>query len=195
MKEKPKILDRRLAAQTRIFRVEQLDLEFANGNRRTFERILGGRGSVLVVPLRDVDTLLLTREYAAGLDRYELGFPKGIVEPQEDPLEAANRELTEELGCAARDLHLVHTVSLAPGYIQHSTHIVLARDLYERHAEGDEPEPIEVVPWPLGDPDALLARDDFSEARSIAALYLVRRFLGRELGNSAIDGAAADPVE
>jgi ADP-ribose diphosphatase len=195
MKQKPKILDRRLAAQTRIFRVEQIDLEFANGNRRTFERILGGRGSVLVVPLRGADTLLLTREYAAGLDRYELGFPKGIVEPREDPLEAANRELAEEVGCAARDLRLVQTVSLAPGYIQHFTHIVLARDLYERHAEGDEPEPIEVVPWPLGDLDALLAREDFSEARSIAALYLVRRFLRRELGNSAIDGAVADPVE
>jgi len=192
MKQKPKILDRRLAAKTRIFRIEQIDLEFANGSRRCFERILGGSASVLVVPLRDADTLLLSREYAAGLDRYELGFPKGIVEPREDPLEAANRELAEEVGCAARDLRLIHTVSLAPGYIQHFTHIVLARDLYERRADGDEPEPIEVVPWPMDDLHGLLARNDFSEARSIAALWLVRRFLRCELGNSVMDGAGDD---
>lgn len=175
----PKVLERRLAAQTRIFRVEQVDLAFSNGNRRCFERIVGGRGSVLVVPMPDARTLLLAREYAAGTDRYELGFPKGIVEPGEDPLEAAGREIREELGFGARDLRLVHKVSLAPGYIQHETHLVLARDLYREPAQGDEPEPIEVVPWDLDALDALLERDDFTEARSIAALFLIKRFLGR----------------
>jgi len=193
MAAKPKILGRRMAAETRIFRIEQLDLEFANGNRRCFERILGGRGSVLVVPMPDPGIVLLTREYAAGTESYELGLPKGIVEAGEDPLAAAQREIQEEVGFGARDLRLLRTVSLAPAYIQHVTHIVLARDLFPQRAEGDEPEPIEVLPWGLDDLDALLARSDFSEARSIAALFLVRRFL--ELGNSSIDGRPIDSVE
>ncbi len=137
---------------------------------------------MLVVPMPDARTLLLAREYAAGTDRYELGFPKGIVEPGEDLLEAAGREIREEIGCGARDLRLLHKVSLAPGYIQHETHLVLARDLYRERAQGDEPEPIEVVPWDLGKLDALLERDDFTEARSIAALFLIKRFLGRGEG-------------
>jgi len=174
---KPKILERRLTAETGIFRVEQLDLEFANGSRRRFERILGGRGSVLIVSMPDARTVLLTREYAAGTDRYELGLPKGIIELGEDPLKAAQREIQEEVGYGAHDLRLIRTLSLAPGYIQHLTHIVLARALFPRRVEGDEPEPIEVVPWHLDDLDALLERDDFSEARSIAALFLVRRYL------------------
>jgi ADP-ribose diphosphatase len=176
MKTKPRILSRHIAARTRIFQVEALDLEFTNGQRRQYERILSARGSVMVVPLQG-DTLLLTREYAAGFDRYELGFPKGVVDPQEDPADAANRELQEEIGFAARRIDHLQTVSLAPGYIQHVTHIHLARDLYEKHAEGDEPEPVELVPWPLGEADALLARPDFTEARAIAAIWLVRRFL------------------
>jgi ADP-ribose diphosphatase len=182
MAAKPKTLERKLVAQTRIFRVEQVNLEFSNGNRRCFERILGERGSVLIVPMQDAHTLLLVREYGAGTDRYEMGFPKGIVEPGEDPLEAAGREIREEIGRGARDLRLLHRVSLAPGYIQHQTHIVLARSLFPEVAEGDEPEPIEVVPWRLDDLDTLLARDDFTEARSIAALFLVRSFLDREQG-------------
>jgi ADP-ribose diphosphatase len=190
MGEKPKVLGRRLVAETRVFRVEEVELEFANGNHRRFERIPGGRASVLVVPLLDPGTVLLIREYAAGSDRYELGLAKGIVEPGEDPLTAAQREMQEEVGFGARDLRLVHTVSLAPGYIEHRTHIVLARDLFPQRAEGDEPEPIEVVPWPLDDMEGLLERPDFSEARSIAALYLVRRFLERESGKSSIDQAA-----
>jgi len=165
-----------LVAQTRIFRVEQVDLAFSNGNRRCFERIIGGRESVLVVPLLDARTLLLAREYATGTDRYELGFPKGIVESGEDPLEAAGREIREEIGFGARDLRVIRKVSVAPGYIQHETHLVLARDLYREQAQGDEPEPIQVVSWDLDELDALLERDDFTEARSIAALFLINHY-------------------
>jgi ADP-ribose diphosphatase len=128
----------------------------------------------------DPDTLLLIREYAAGTDRYELGLAKGLMEPGEDPVTAAQREMREEIGFGARDIRTVHTVSLAPGYIQHSTHIVLARDLFPERSQGDEPEPVEVVSWPLRDLDGLLERSDFTEARSIAALYLVRRYLRQE---------------
>jgi len=182
MKTKPRILSRRIAAKTRFFEVEAMDLEFGNGNRRRYERILGGhRGSVMVVPLYE-DRLLLTREYAAGFHRYELGFPKGSVDPGEQPGEAANRELQEEVGFAARRLDHIQTVSLAPGYIQHVTHIHLARDLYEQRALGDEPEPVEVFAWPLAAAEELLSRPDFSEARAIAALWLVRRFLEAEAG-------------
>jgi ADP-ribose diphosphatase len=119
------------------------------------------------------------------MDRYELGLPKGVVDVGEDPLAAAHRELREEIGMGARELHLIHSLSLAPGYIKHTSHLVLARDLYPDAAEGDEPEPIEVVPWPLAGLDALLAREDFTEARSIAALFLARRWLASQPGGAA----------
>jgi ADP-ribose diphosphatase len=185
VRRKPEVIARRIAAATRVFRVEALELVFANGARRSYERILGGPPSVMVLPMRDPATVLLTREYAAGTDRYELGLPKGIAEPGEDPLAAANRELREEVGCAARELRLLRTLSLVPGYIQHETHLILARDLYRDPADGDEPEPLEVVPWPLADLDGLLSREDFTEARCIAALFLLRRFLDDEQGAAA----------
>lgn len=175
--QRPKVLSRRQVAQSQVFQIEQVDLLFANGTRRTFERIPGGGDSVLILPMRGADTLLLIREYGAGTDRYELGLPKGIIEPGEDVLAAANREIREEVGYAARDLRLIHRLSLVPGYIGHHTQVVLARDLYPSPLPGDEPEPIEVVPWLLSDLDALLRRDDFDEARSVAALLLLERYL------------------
>ena len=192
MSPRPKVLARRVVARSRLFSVEEVDLEFPNGSRRTFERIPGGTDSVVIVPLLDAQTLLLIREYGAGSDRYELGLPKGIMEPGEDALAAANREIQEEIGYAARDLRLIHRVSLVPGYIGHHSLIVLARDLYPSRLPGDEPEPIEVVPWRLDDLDALLAREDFDEARSIAALFITERFLAGEAApESAPDPAAA----
>jgi len=52
--------------------------------------------------------------------------------------------------------------------------LVLARDLYPSQLEGDEPEPLEVVRWPLARIDELLQRDDFIEAYAFAALILLR---------------------
>ena len=62
----------------------------------------------------------------------------------------------------------------------HVTHIVLARDLYPEKLQGDEPEELEVVPWPITDLRALTAREDCTEGRPIAALYIARDFLEAE---------------
>ncbi len=163
------------------YRLEKLDLEFGNGERRLFERLRGrGHGAVAVVPLLDDDTVILVREYAAGLHRYELGLVKGRIDAGETAIEAADRELKEEAGYGARRLDVVRTLTLAPVYMSHVTTVVLARDLYPERLPGDEPEELEVVPWPLDAIDALSLLDDFSEGRSIAALFAAREFLRRQ---------------
>jgi len=182
MPDKPEILSKTLVAQSRLFSVERLHLRFANGVETEYERLRGSSvGAVLVVPLLDDDTLLLVREYGAGTERYELGFPKGRVEPGEILEQAANRELKEEVGHGAERIDRLHSLSIAPGYLGHTTHVLLARELYQQRLPGDEPEEIEVVPWRLSNLAQLLHQPDFSEARSIAALYLTRDFLQAEL--------------
>ena len=174
-KKKPEILGIRTVARSRLFQVEEVDLRFANGTEVRYERLRSsGRGAVLVVPMLDEDTVLLIREYAAGVDRYELGLPKGLMEAGEEITEAANREMMEEVGFGARQLRHITSLSVAPGYLGHTTHVVLAEALYPRSLPGDEPEEIEVVPWRLSRLHELLLRDDFTEARSIAALFMVR---------------------
>lgn len=178
MREKPRILNTETLARTRLFHIEQLDLRFSNGVVASYERLKSGsNGAVLVVPVVDGDTVLLIREYAAGVHRYELALPKGRVEEGETLMDAANRELMEEVGYGARSLSKISSLTLAPGYVGHVTHLVLAEDLYEQRLEGDEPEEIEVVPWRLDDIDALLECEDCTEARSIAALFMVRDLL------------------
>ena len=57
--------------------------------------------------------------------------------------------------------------------------LVLARDLYPEKLPGDEPEEMEVVPWKLAELDQLMLREDFSEGRSLAALFIAREWLGK----------------
>lgn len=181
MRKKPEIVATETVARTRLFHVEQLDLKFSNGVKVQYERLKSNSGgAVLVVPMLDDDTVMLIREYAAGVHRYELGLPKGRIEPGEDLLAAANRELMEEIGYGANQLEHLTAFTLAPGYLGHHTQVILARDLYLQSCDGDEPEELEVVPWSLSNLPELLLRDDVTEARSIAALYMVRDLLGNK---------------
>lgn len=165
-------------AKSKLFTVEQLDLSFSNGEQRQYERIKGGgRGAVLVVPVTEQREFILVREYCAGTHDYQLGFPKGLIDPGETPEQAGDRELKEEAGFGANALNLLKKVSLAPSYFNAHMSILLAQDLYPAKLEGDEPEPLEVVTWPTSQWRSLLSQPDFTEARSVAALMLALDWL------------------
>ncbi|WP_404341506.1 ADP compounds hydrolase NudE [Pseudoalteromonas mariniglutinosa] len=174
----PQILSNDVIAKSRLFTVESLELKFSNNELRQYERIRGGgRGAVMIVPLTSDHELLLVREYCAGTNDYQLGFPKGLIDPGETPEQAANRELKEEVGFGAEHFVPLKTVSMAPAYFNATMHILYAEQLYPQTLPGDEPEPLVLVKWPLADWQRLLLQDDFTEARSVAALLLLTKYL------------------
>lgn len=58
-----------------------------------------------IVPITTADEFLLVRGYKHGLGRVTLSTPAGLLEPGEDPLAAAQRELREETGHEAPVWH------------------------------------------------------------------------------------------
>lgn len=171
----PEILDVRLAAKTAVFEVQAVDLRFANGEERTYERLTPARKpSVMVLPIEN-NELIMIREYAVGSERYELGCVKGLIDVGETPLQAANRELQEEIGCGARELDLLRALYTSPSHMFGMMHVFVARDLYAASLQGDEPEPLEQVRVPLSQLDDLINDNEFGDARTLAALMLLQR--------------------
>jgi ADP-ribose diphosphatase len=179
----PEILSVRTAARSRLFHIEAVKLRFANGNEREYERVAASAapGAVVIVPLLDRRNILLVREYAVGLERYELGLPMGLIQGSESTLQAANRELMEETGCAAGKLTRLHTLALAPGILGYRMDVVLATELLPARLQGDEPEPLETVHWPIDRLDELAVNGMISDARTLAALFVARGAVARDV--------------
>ena len=120
----PKILAREEVARSALFRIEALELEFSNGVQRRYERLPNtGHQAVMLIPLTEGGEVLLIREYMAGFHDYRLTLPKGSVDPGESLLEAAQRELREEVGMRAETLTPLKTLSVAPGHMLSLIHI------------------------------------------------------------------------
>lgn len=174
MPEKPKCRAVKKVATSPLFCIEQLDLQFSNGAERLFERIVPAResvGSVLIIPMLDARDFLLVKEYASGINEYVLGFPKGGIDAGENPLEAANRELQEEVGYKAGRLTDLGLVSTSPSYMSSQIHIILAQDLEPSALEGDEPEPPQIMSGSLDRLNELFEDPSFQDARCMAALW------------------------
>ena len=178
MTKKPKVLGSQVVASSRLFSVEAVDLEFSNGQQVSFERIMGGKdGIVMVMAINTRQELILIKEYATGVDRYELGFVKGKVDPGEAPEVSAQRELKEEIGFGAERITFLREIRINPGYSNFRTFIYLAEGLFEETLQGDEIEPLEQVTWPLAEIDKLHQHEELTDVRTLYGLYLLKEHL------------------
>jgi ADP-ribose diphosphatase len=168
----PKILKQKSIFKSKLFDIKQADIEF-NGITMKYEIISGtGSGAVMVVPFIENDIIFI-KEYAAAIDDYMITFPKGKIDKGETIEEAANRELQEEVGYKSKEIKLIKKLYLAPGYIDHMTYVMVAKDLSVSSLSGDEPEELEVIRVHRDDVINFLDKNEIIDSRVHAALNII----------------------
>ena len=115
-------------------------------------------GAACVVAHDDTHLYLVRQPREVLGDPDFLEIPAGRLDQQgESPLEAAKRELAEEVGKAAARWDRITSYVSSAGISDEVIHVFHATGLSDRHAESDENERIEIVRWPLDDIDGALA--------------------------------------
>jgi len=102
-------------------------------------------GAVMVVPMLDDGRLVLERQYRHPIQQVLIEFPAGKVDPGEDRLVCAQRELLEETGYTAREWARAGELALAVGYSDEFIDIFFARGLTLTRPQLDEGEFVEVI--------------------------------------------------
>jgi ADP-ribose pyrophosphatase len=106
-----------------------------------------------------------------------LELPAGKLDVEgEEPLEAARRELAEEIGKGANEWRSIKTFWTSPGLLDEEMHLFLATDLFDRHAEAEEDERIEIERIPLTDLDSVIER--CRDAKSLVGLLWLKAYGG-----------------
>jgi ADP-ribose pyrophosphatase len=158
----------------RLIGVRVDDVELADGRRSTRE-IVEHPGAAVIVAW-DGERVATVRQWRHPTGGELLELPAGTLDPGEEPLATATRELAEECGLAAGTWIEGPRFYTAPGFCTELIHAFLATDLVEAASIGDEDEEIERG-W-LTLQDALAAIDDgrIMDAKTIAGIgWLARR--------------------
>lgn len=143
----------------------------------TFARdVVTHRGAVAVLAVDDNGLIGLIRQYRAPFDRYVLEIPAGTLDvPDEQPRDAAQRELLEELGCEATSWTLLGRFMVSPGWTDQVMIIYEARGLSvgTRSPEGPEESSSEVL-WRSADElRAELQAEGVADSTLVLALHRV----------------------
>lgn len=145
----------------------------ADGEEVTRENV-AHPGAVAIVPIDREYVWLIRQPREIVGERALLEIPAGKLDRDgEDPLEAAERELAEEIGKAAGRYELLKTIYTSPGFTDERIEIYLATELRDvERPPVEEDERIEVVAWPLKRLDDAIAA--CSDAKSLVGLLLLR---------------------
>jgi ADP-ribose pyrophosphatase len=129
-------------------------------------------GAVLIVAQRPDGRLLLVRQFRYALGRAVLEMPAGRIEPQEDLLDCARRELIEETGYAAGEWRHLGTIHPCVGYSDERIEVFLARSLTEVGARPDDDEFLEPLSLGVGEVEAAARDGRITDAKTLCALFL-----------------------
>ena len=155
------------------------EVEDTPGNIRKREIVSHPGGSV-VVPLFDNGDVILVRQYRYPHKKFILELPAGKLEPNEDPLDAAKRELQEETGYTADNYEKLTAMFTTPGFCNEVLHIYLATGLKKSELgqnldEGEQSLTVEYIP--LSTVVEMIVRGEIGDSKTIAGILLTERKL------------------
>jgi ADP-ribose pyrophosphatase len=158
------------------FDVSKVYVKLPDGRERGYDLVEHG-DSVTIVPVSSDGLLYFVTQHRIGAGQELLELPAGVLDKNEKPIVAANRELQEEIGKAAGELQELGGFYLAPGYTNEYMLVYLAKDLFESPLDPDDDEFLQIVTMPVVEAYQKAYSGEISDGKTLASLLLAKPFL------------------
>lgn len=137
-------------------------------------------GAVVILPVFDDGSILLERQFRYPLKQVFIEFPAGKIDPNEDPLECAKRELQEETGYTAVNWEFVCTIHNAIAYSDEHLDIFMARGLVAGDSQLDDGEFLETFKATLPDLLAWVREGKITDVKTVIGTFWLDKMLNNE---------------
>jgi len=155
--------------QGKIISLQVDDVRLPNGETATRE-IVKHPGAVAVLAIHE-GKMVVVEQYRKPLEKSQVEIPAGKLDPGENPLEAAHRELQEETGYTCPSIKLISSFYTSPGFADELIHLYYADELTAGIEKPDDDEFLECVSITLEEAKQMMAEGRISDAKTIMAVY------------------------
>lgn len=169
-------LDGEVAFDGRFLKVARDRIRLPDG-KVTDREYIKHPGAVVILPLFDDGRVLLERQFRYPLGREFIEFPAGKIDPGEDPLACAQRELVEETGYTAARWQFVCTIHNAIAYSDEHLDIYLARGLTAGEAKLDEGEFLEIFTSTVPEMLGMVKAGQITDVKTIIGAFWLEKIL------------------
>ena len=133
-------------------------------------------GAVAIVALLDDGRVLLERQYRYPIAKACIEIPAGKIDPYENPLLCAQRELAEETGYTATKWSYIRRIHPVISYSTEFIDIYLAEDLVPGTSHLDEEEFLDVFAAPLEQLIAWVEEGEITDVKTTISAYWLDRY-------------------
>ena len=153
--------------QGKIITLQVDDVRLPNGEMATRE-IVKHPGAVAILAIHDQK---MVEQYRKPLEKSQVEIPAGKLDPGENPLSAAHRELKEETGFSCNSIRLIRTFYTSPGFADEMIHLYYAGELTAGTGQLDDDEFLECELITLEEAKQWIDQGRISDAKTIMAVY------------------------
>ncbi|HHX87612.1 MAG TPA: NUDIX hydrolase [Firmicutes bacterium] len=166
----------------KIFSVRKDLLQLPEG--KVFWREVVEHPGAAAILARDGEQVILVRQYRHPASQVLWEIPAGKLEPGEEPLVCAQRELAEEAGIRGSNWKLLSKFFTSPGFCDEVIYLYEATNLQPAVASPDEDEQVEAERVPLSRALEMVLRGEIVDAKTIVALSLVSTWASGSINRS-----------
>lgn len=171
----PQVLSQQTVYNGRVFDI-RVD-EIRDGEIEYKREIIVHGGSCVILPVFADGTLALVRQYRHAARKYLFEIPAGTLEPDEDPLDGARRELEEEIGVTAESITPLSEFYVSPGFLTEKMHVFLATGLTDVGQKLEADEILTVERRSLDEFLQMIGNGEIEDAKTIIAILRYRDLL------------------
>lgn len=164
-----KTLKSKCVYEGKVINVELDDVELADGNT-TFREVARHPGGVVILALKDENTVLLVKQFRYPIKKAALELPAGKLERGENPDLAAKRELEEETGYQANRWSSLGYINTTPGFCDEKLYLYKAEDLHYIGAHPDDGEIIKAVEVEVPELILKIKSGEINDAKTLCAV-------------------------
>ncbi len=169
-------IDGEVAYDGRFLQVHRDHIRLPDG-KTSHREFIRHPGAVAILPLFDDGRVLLERQFRYPLNKVFIEFPAGKIDPGEDHLVCAKRELLEETGITAGRWDFIATIHNAIAYSDEHLELFLARDLTVGKAQLDDGEFIETFTATVPAMLAMIQRGEITDVKTIIGAFWLEKVL------------------